>query len=272
MTPDKSGLERAGARRTSAALVLTVGALVGLIAASIALGANSTVGFSFRCDGQPVPNQCPKATRATGKLTVSTHPDPLAGATRIRFLFDNDLRFRPWVVPKCSPSELASTDMAQAMAACGPELIGTGRANFFTPGQGDAVNSCILLFNGTNDAASGDPTIIFYYRLREDPLATPPLTCANRASNHEGDATRVAPSLLTTAPRGDYRTELDTPAGISFAPMGKLAFGLKKNTATSGYVKARCFDADHVWNLSTTFDYIHDATQTVNSVKACKAG
>jgi hypothetical protein len=54
--------------------------------------------------------------------------------------------------------------------------------------------------------------------------------------------------------------------------MARLAFGLKKNTATDGYVKARCFDANHVWNLRTRFTYRDDTTQTVNSRKTCRVG
>jgi hypothetical protein len=261
---------RGTARRIGATLVLAAAATGVLVAAGIALGANSTVGFSFRCSGQPASNQCPKATPATGKLSLLTQPDPLASAKRIQFLFDNDFRFRPWEAPKCNPNQLAFTDMAQAMANCGSSLVGTGRANFFNPGGGSALPYCVLLFNGTNDAASGDPRIVFYLR-RFDPQVEP-VNCANPASNHGGDGTRFVPALLRTTPVGDYRTKLDFPLGIGPVPLARLDFTLQKDTATSGYVKARCFDADHLWNISTKFTYRDNTTQTVNSTKTCRLG
>jgi hypothetical protein len=114
---------------------------------------------------------------------------------------------------------------------------------------------------------------VLYSRYRDDPSPNPPLTCANPASNHEGDGTRLAAPVLRTIPQGDYRTELDLPSpDFGFVPMARLAFGLKKNTATDGYVKARCFDANHVWNLRTRFTYRDDTTQTVNSRKTCRVG
>ena len=36
-------------------------------------------------------------------------------------------------------------------------------------------------------------------------------------------------------------------------PLTDLNFTLQKNTLLSGYVKARCADANHVWNLTGFF-------------------
>jgi hypothetical protein len=272
-------LRKRGISRRIAGVVLTVGAAGFLVAAGIALGANSTVGFtpttsfSFRCDGQPVPNQCPKVTRTTGKLTLLTQPDPFARVSRIRYLFDNDFRFRPWVVSKCAPNQLASADLAQAMATCGSKLIGTGRAAWGDPGGGSSVISCVLLFNGTNDPTTRDPRIVFYVRFQDFPSPDAQLTCEDPASNHRGDGTLVLPAVLRTVPQGDYRKELDLPVpSFGFIPLGRLSFDLEKNTGTDGYVKARCFDPDHVWNLRTKFTNKDDTTRTVNDTKTCKVG
>jgi hypothetical protein len=271
---DEPRRRRSTARRL-AGLVLAVGAAGSLLTAGVALGANSTLSFSFRCDGQPVSNQCPKATRTTGKLSLLAQPDPLARARRIQFLFDNDFRFRPWVVPKCAPGQLASADMAQAITACGSTLIGTGTAAFGDPGGGGHVFGCVLLFNGTNDPSTRDPRILFYLRYLEEQSPNQ-LHCEDDpASNHGGDGTGVSPATLKTVAQGDYRTELDYPApSFGFIPLGRLAFDLDAGTAANGYMKARCFDPDHVWNLRTKITYavVGNPPETVSSTKTCKVG
>jgi hypothetical protein len=262
---------RRGTARRLAGLVVAAGAAGTLLTAGVALGANSSLSFSFRCDGQPVPNQCPKATRTAGKLALLAQPDPLARARRIQFLFDNDFRFRPWVVPKCAPNQIASADMAQAIAACGPTLIGTGTAAFGDPGGGSHVFGCLLLFNGTNDPSTRDPRILFYLRYREEQSPNQ-LHCEDDpASNHGGDGTGVSPAILKTVAQGDYHTELDYPApSFGFIPLGRLAFDLDAD----GYMRARCNDPDHVWNLRTkiTFAVFGNPPETVNARKTCKVG
>ena len=103
---------------------------------------------------------------------------------------------------------------------------------------------------------------------RPEPVSS--ISCANPASNHGGNATTVLIGTLRTAPLGDYRRELDVPniSSNSPFPLTDLNFGLQKNTFTSGYVKARCFDANHVWNLTGYFTY-NNTTQTVNSTRTC---
>jgi len=55
-------------------------------------------------------------------------------------------------------------------------------------------------------------------------------------------------------------------------PLTDLNFTLQKNTLLSGYVKARCADANHVWNLTGFFTYNNNTTQTVNSTRTCAVG
>ena len=251
----------------------TVGALV---VAGIALAAaSSTASFSFLCSGRTVPNTCPQSTYTKGKLLVHTHTNytnPGSSADqlkRIQIFFDNDFRFDPSVAPTCDPSQLGGKDMHDAMATCGPSLIGTGRAQAVTAST--TINACMLLFNGPDDA-NGDPTIDLYFRASLTNPST--ITCGDPASNHQGSTTIVRIGTLRTTPLGDYRRELDIPNLHTITlPISDLNFNLQgKYPLTSDYAQARCFDADHVWNVSSFFTYNNNTTQTVNSTRSCTVG
>lgn len=265
------GLRRISRRFTVALALATVGSLV---VAGIALAASSTSGFSFLCSGRTILNKCPQSTYTKGKLSIHTHtnyPNPGSSvdkAKRIQVFFDNDFGFDPSVTPRCDPSELFNRDMSDAYDLCASKLIGTGRAQGVT--AGGTINACMLLFNGPNDA-NGDPTIDLYFRAQVTNPST--ITCEDPSSNHQGNTTIVLVGTLSTTPIGDYRRELDIPQlNTVVVPLSDLNFHLQKNTGTSGYVKARCFDADHVWNVTTFFTYSNNTTQTVNSTRTCTVG
>jgi hypothetical protein len=256
--------------------VLALATIAVLAAQGSALGsANSTVSFSFFCSGQNFLNTCPQTTATKGRLAVHTHTNytnpgngnPGGATKRIQLFFDNDFFFDPSVAPRCDQSLLFGRDMADAMTNCGSSLIGTGRAQATTNG-GTTINACMLLFNGPNDA-NGDPTIDLYFRAQTGNPSS--IGCANPASNHQGNVTIVLVGTLRTIPVGDYRRELDIPniTSSSLFPISDLNFTLQKNTLLSGYVKARCFDANRVWNVTGFFTYNDNTAQTINSTRTC---
>jgi hypothetical protein len=255
--------------------VLALAAIGALAVPGSALGAgSSTVSFSFRCSGQQFLNTCPQGAATKGLLSVHTHTNytnpgngnPGGATKRIQLFFDNDFFFDPSVTPRCDPNLLFNRDMAAAMMNCGSSLIGTGTAQAIS--GGGTINACMLLFNGPNDA-NGDPTIDLYFRSQASIPSS--ISCANPASNHAGNATTVLIGTLRTVPLGDYRRELDIPniSANSPFPVTDLNFGIQKNTLTSGYVKARCFDANHIWNITGFFTYNNNTTQTVKSTRTC---
>ena len=132
------------------------------------------------------------------------------------------------------------------------------------------MNGCLLLFNATDDA-NGDPRILLFARVQVSNPSS--IDCAGPAANHNGNTTVQLPATLRTTPLGDYRKELDIPNINSASPFpaADLNFSLQKNTLTSGYVKARCFDANRVWNVTGFFTYNNNTTQTVNSTRTCAA-
>jgi hypothetical protein len=257
--------------RIGSLLALATLAVVAAPASALA-SASSTVSFSFLCSGQTFLNTCPQSSATKGRLAVHTHTtytNPGSGnggkTRRIQLFFDNDFFFDPSVTPRCDPSQLSGKDMADAMAACGQSLVGTGTAQFAT--SGSPLNACMLLFNAPNDA-NGDPTLALYFRVAASNPST--ISCANPQSNTQGNVTVVMIGTLRTVPVGDYRRELDIPR-LDTLPLAvaDLNFTLQKNTLLSGYVKARCFDANHVWNVTGFFTYNDNTTQTVNATRTC---
>jgi hypothetical protein len=281
MTParvsDSGGATGVGRGLTT---LLALAAAATLAVPGVALGAaNSTTGFSFLCSGRTVLNKCPQSTYTKGKLNVHTHTNyttpgngtPGGATRRIQLFFDNDFQFNPGVAPRCDPNLLFNRDMSAAMTNCGSSLIGTGRGQAVAGSPPFTVNACLLLFNAPNDQ-DGDPTIALYARAQVTNPSN--ITCADPASNTQGNATIVLVGTLRWAPVPDYGRELDIPNidSNSILPVSDLNFSLQKNTATSGYVKARCLDANHVWNATGFFTYNNNATQTINSTKTCTVG
>jgi hypothetical protein len=259
--------------------VLALVTIAVLAAPGSALGAhNSTVSFSFLCSGQRFLNTCPQGSATKGRLAIHTHTtytnpgnaNPGGAAKRIQLFFDNDFSFDPSVTPRCDPANLGGNiDMAQAMMNCGSSLIGTGTAQALETSS-ITINGCLLLFNATNDA-NGDPRIAFFARVNTQSPGT--IDCSNPASNHQGNVTVMLPATLRTTPVGDYRKEIDLPniSQNTPFPVSDLNFTLQKNTFLSGYAKARCFDANHVWNVTAFFTYNNNTTQTVNATRTCAA-
>jgi hypothetical protein len=258
-------------RRLSAS-VLALAIAGALAVAGTALGAaSSTVSFSFICSGQSLPNRCPQTTYTKGGLNIHTHtnytnPGSLDGGKtkRVQVFFDNDFRFNTTVTPKCDPNQLFGKNMAGAMAACGPSLIGNGTGQAVTGST--TLSFCALPFNATNDG-NGDPRIALYFR---GPISNPSTGCADPANNTSGNTTIVLIGTLRTVPLGDYRRELDIP-NIQGVPLAVSDFNINlvKTTFSSGYVQARCGDANRIWNVTTHFTYNNNTEQTVNSTRTC---
>jgi hypothetical protein len=255
------------------AIILALATAGALAVTGTALGAaSSTMSFSFICSSHPLPNTCPQSTYTKGGLNIHTHTNytnpgsPDGGKTkRIQIFFDNDFRFNTTVTPRCDPSQLSGKNMAGAMAACGPSLIGNGTGQAVAGSS--TLSFCALPFNATVDA-NGDPRIALYFR---GPVSNPSTGCSDPANNTAGSTTLVPIGTLRTTPIGDYRRELDIPNIHQFAlPVSDFNINLIKNTFSSGYVQARCGDVNRVWNVITHFTYNNNTQQTVNSTRTCR--
>jgi hypothetical protein len=247
------------------AVVLALATAGALSLAGVAQAAqSSTASFTF------TPSDVPTNTFQAGGINLHTHttygpPAPTYRLTRTEFNFDNDFKFNPNVTPKCNPAQLTSSDdLASAMAKCGPSRVGNGTGHVIAFGV--TARACVLLFNGTPDAA-GRPTVVLFIRA----LTTSPysFSCASPSTNHGGNVTFELQGIFRTSPLGgDYAKRLD----IDISPIGFMVTDINLTMRRSSYISARCNDPNHLWNLQTKFTYgtsPNTATQTVNSTQTC---
>ena len=280
------------------AVVLALATAGTLAAAGIALAAaSSTVNFAFTCAGRTIPNKCPATTYTNGRLFFHAHTNytgnPFASAVnRAQIFYDTDFQFRPGATPKCDPPSGDNVTMKQAMAACGPSLVGTGRAQVIGVhplGGTILINGCVLAFNGTPvSAATGvgsntasHPVIWLFVRAQlSDPSS---IDCSSPATNENGNRSlrlrgivhtkAEAPGAHPQFPPGTG-TEQDLNNITSVVPGAAtdIQGTFVKNTATNGYVRGRCSHSNHVWKVVTKFTYSDSTTQTVNSTRTCTVG
>jgi hypothetical protein len=143
--------------------------------ALIAVLASSAAGDTVRAgdliitiDGSVSPTKLPRKTPAPITLKVSgsiatadgTHVPALK---TLALQFDRHGQINTKGLATCSPQKLQSTLTAQAKAACGPALVGTGRvsAEIAFPEQAPFnASGPLLIFNGA--PKGGNPVLIFH--------------------------------------------------------------------------------------------------------------
>src|SRR5262245_61797429 len=110
-------------RRLMVVCALAATAALGAVGAAQAINANSTATIAVS----------PTALGAAGKqvkLTIHTHTNYTVSGTktmRARLFFDKNITFKPTAVPTCPTASVSGNiTMAQAMAACGTKLVGSG--------------------------------------------------------------------------------------------------------------------------------------------------
>jgi len=239
-------------------VLLALAAAGALVVSGVAMAA-STSTFSFKF----APSKVPKRTFKAGSLftDLRTHyTTPADPVERTQIYLDKNFKINPNAAGKCSPSQLSSKTMAQAMAACKNALVGKGKAqaqaNFGT------VQACVLLFNGKPQ--NGNPTLQVFTRANAVPNSS--ISCANPGSNNQGNATVLLTGVLKPA-TGKYGKVLDVNRITQASP-----FPLTVYTTTikkGNYVSARCNAADKTWHMQITWTYKSGQKNTIHKTQKC---
>jgi hypothetical protein len=238
-------------------VILALGLAGALAVAGIALAANvSTLDFKF------TDSKVPKNNFEKGKLFVhvttldDTNPaiQPVP-TTNVNLDIDDDIKFKPGVVPQCTTS-LAGTTTAQARTGpCANSLVGKGKATARTSTPSD-LPACVSDFRGPT-SGGGNPTILLHTRIG----ASPP-TCAG------GSLTIVLTGELRGSNLGgDFGKELNVPV----PPTGTSLIDFESTIKKGKFVSARCHDGNKRWNMRAQFDYSGaEPTDNVADNQRCK--
>jgi hypothetical protein len=258
------------------------------VGAAQAIDANSTVSFTI------TPKTALGSTAKPVKLFVHTHTNYTVSGTkttRAKLFFDKNITFTPSAVPVCPTASVSGTlTMAQAMAACGTKLVGTGtaQANLASPGD---TNGCVLAFNaqdGNPDVAGNQPGILLFTRLQ----VPGSFSCANPASNSGGNGTVLLQAPLATNPAsttpggslpaafyqgGKWLDFNHIPQALPLSDFqvttGKGAPGTNLTGTKANYIRAKCTSRAGLgspakkWVMRTLFYYSSGSpnVQVVNS-------
>lgn len=219
--------------------------------------------FSF------TPSKVPKKRFKPGRLAFDGaihYANPgnsnAGGALReVQLYFDDDFKFDPKAVPKCSVAQISgNVTMSQAMAACGSSKIGSGTVDSLGVGGGD-VPVCALLFNGK--AQKGRPSVLLLARA----FLSTPRDCSDPAHNDGGQVSVQFIGVLRAA-RGDYGTVLDFDHIDSISPIPLTSYDVALQR--KGYLGARCHDRNRTWNMRMKFTYNDAESDTVNAHQRCR--
>ena len=250
-------------RRHLVVLAVAATAALAVAGAASALTDNSSsMSFNFS------PSKVPKKTFKSGKIKVHTHTDfahpgdkAKGGFTkRVQLYFDSDFKFNTGAAPICNKN-LANTNEKQAMALCGPALVGKGTAQA-TNTANATIKGCVLVFNGPKNG-SGKPTLILHSRF------VMPNPCPDPSTSTAGSVDAILSGALKPANKSGFGKVLDV-SNIDTQPLP-----LKDFTATvkkGKYVQARCSKSP--WKAQAKFTYSGSgqAPDTVNASEACKVG
>jgi hypothetical protein len=253
-----------------------------------AINANSTESFTV------TPKTGLGTTFKPVKLNLHTHTTYTVGGTtttRARLFFDKNIQFNLSSMPTCPTSSVnQNITMAQAMAACGSKLVGTGtaKANLASPGD---IGGCVLVFNaqdGNPNVGGNQPGILLFTRLQ----VPGSINCSNPASNSNGNGSILLQAPLATNPASttpggalpaayyqggkwlDFNNIPQTAPLSDFnVTAGKGAPGTNLTGTKGNYIKAKCTSRSGLgspakkWVMRTIFKYNSGSPleQVVNS-------
>jgi hypothetical protein len=279
----------------SVVVALATAIALGVAGVAQAINANSTENFNFT----KVPKGTIGSTLKQGKLFVHTHTNySVSGTktTRARLYFDKNFAFRPGAVPKCNANNIGGNiTMQAAMAACKNALVGSGtaQANAVSPGD---VHGCVLAFNALDANASkggNQAGILLFTRLQ----VTGSISCANAATNQNGNSTVLLRAPLATNPAkstpggplpaafykgGKWLDFANIPQTLPLSDFNvKTGKGSPQTHLTgtkANYIKAKCTKRSGLgtpakkWVMRTIFTYNSGSPtkQAVNSKHGCK--
>ena len=178
-----------------AALALLAVGLVSAASGAVVRAGNLIV----EIEGQISPTKLSKKTPTPITLTVSGSIKSADGShvpalKTLSLQFDRHGQIYTKGLATCNPAKLESTLTAQAKAACGPALVGTGSvsAQIAFPEQAPfPASGPLLIFNGA--PKGGKPTLIFHVHA-DVPAPTTFVTegVISKASGKYGTSTEIA--------------------------------------------------------------------------------
>jgi hypothetical protein len=248
--------------RRRSAVIFALAAAGALAIAAVAFAAPTSL-FSFKMS----PSNVPKTTYQNGSLftdieTHYTNPgnnNPGGATERTQIYLDKNWKINPAAAAKCSSSQLAGKTMAQAMAACGNALVGTGTATATANGLFE-IHGCVLLFNG--QPQNGLPTLQVFTRVQASNPSN--ITCGSPTTNNQGNATILLTGVLrgATAPYGKVLDVNNITQAASF-PLEVFKTTIKHGN----YISAKCPTSP--WHMQTTWTYNDNTKKTVTRTQAC---
>ncbi len=252
--------------RRRSAIIFALVAGGALIVAAVAMATTSTFTFSFS------PSKVPKKTFKAGALssnlvTSYTKPGnniPGGAVERTQLYLDKNWKINPKAAAKCSAKQLSGKTMKQAMAACKKAKVGSGTATASANGA-FTIRGCVLLFNGK--PKGGKPTLQVFTRVQASNPSN--ITCANPASNKQGNATILLTGVLKGA-SSPYGKVLDVNHITQSAAFPLEVF--KTKIKKGHYFSARCKAANKTWNMKVVWTYNNGAKRTVKRTQPCKVG
>ena len=269
-------------RRLTVVFALATAVALGAVGVSLGANASSTETFSV------TPKTGLGSTFKPVKLNIHTHTNYTVGGTktdRARLFFDKNIQFNQSVVPKCNDAQLSGNiTMAQAMAACGTKLVGTGTAKANASAPSD-TQACVLAFNRNPNG------ILLFTRIF---LTGQTATCGSPASNSGGFTTVLLKAPLganpaSTTPGGSLPAafyqggkwlDFNNITAVAALPLadfnvttGKGAPGTNLTGNKANFIKAKCTSRSGLgtpakkWVMRSIFKYTSGspAEQPVNS-------
>ena len=252
--------------RRRSALIFALVAGGALVVAGVAMATTSSFTFSFS------PSKVPKKTYKAGalssnlltKYTLPGNGNPGGAVERTQLYLDQNWKINPKAAAKCSSSQLAGQTMAKAMKACGKAKVGFGTATANANGN-YIIKGCVLLFNGK--PKGGKPTLLIFTRVQISNPST--ISCANPASNTQGNGTVLLPGVLkdASAPYGKVLDVNHITQSAAF-PLQVFNTVIKKGN----YISARCKAANKTWNMKVIWTYNNNTKRIVKHTQPCQVG
>jgi hypothetical protein len=212
-------MSRAGALALLSASVALV--LPSLASAELAQRGNLFIRFGGGITPRDLPRDslAPIGVRIEGTIRTPAREDPPA-LREITVSLNRGGHLDPSGLPKCGHGQVAAADTSEALAACGPALIGSGgfSARSSLPGQPRSlVRGEILLFNAT---LHGHPAIIGHLHQRSPaPITRIVVFSIKRTTGTYG--TVISAEIPPATNRNGYLTSIYLQLQRNFSVKGK---------------------------------------------------
>ncbi|MBA3867125.1 MAG: hypothetical protein H0X42_12400 [Solirubrobacterales bacterium] len=228
--------------RLALALAALVLAALGVASASAELTQKGDVFVRF--DGGIAPKALPRTTtapisvRIEGRIRVLTGQQPPA-LRQITVALNREGRLSTAGLPLCRRSQIDPANPAEALAACGPALVGSGGivARSSLPNQANPLlRGNVLLFNGRS---RGRPTILAQVYQRAPPTTYVIEFSIRRTSGTFG--TTISGAIPPSVNRNGYLESIFLRLGRSYSYRGRQHAYLSASCAAPAGFTAAIF-------------------------------